>query len=74
MPISKELLLQEILLEDKREFFVEMGHRFLDLKRTGKLNTLQATKQNWKDIHQLWPIPQKEILLNANLKPQNPGY
>lgn len=74
MPISKEQLLQEVLLEDKREFFVEMGHRFLDLKRTGKLNTLQATKQNWKDFHQLWPVPQKEILLNANLKPQNPGY
>ncbi|WP_426477497.1 RagB/SusD family nutrient uptake outer membrane protein [Chryseobacterium sp. CBSDS_008] len=74
MPITKDILLQEILLEYKREFFAEMGHRFLDLKRTGKLNTLQTNKPNWKDFHLLWPIPQKEILLNANLKPQNTGY
>ncbi|MDR2270442.1 MAG: RagB/SusD family nutrient uptake outer membrane protein [Sphingobacterium sp.] len=74
LPISKDLLIQEILLEDKREFFVEMGHRFLDLKRAGKLNTLLTNKPNWKDFHQLWPVPQKEILLNANLKPQNTGY
>lgn len=74
MPISKDLLMNEILLENKREFFTEMGHRFLDLKRTGKLNTLPNTKPSWKDYHKLWPIPQKEILLNANLKPQNTGY
>ncbi len=74
MPISKDLLMDEILLENKREFFTEMGHRFLDLKRTGKLNTLPNTKPSWKDYHKLWPIPQKEILLNANLKPQNTGY
>ncbi|PUV24422.1 RagB/SusD family nutrient uptake outer membrane protein [Sphingobacterium athyrii] len=74
LPITKNILLDEILLEDKREFFTEMGHRFLDLKRTGKLNMLQTTKPNWKDFHQLWPIPQKEILLNVNLKPQNTGY
>ncbi|WP_353151604.1 RagB/SusD family nutrient uptake outer membrane protein [Chryseobacterium sp.] len=72
--LNKEQLLNEILLENKHEFFVEMGHRFLDLKRMGRLNTLVAIKPNWKDFHQLWPIPQKEILLNANLKPQNPGY
>lgn len=74
MPISKDVLLDEILLENKREFFTEMGHRFLDLKRMGKLSTLQTTKPNWKDFHRLWPIPQKEILLNPNLKPQNTGY
>ncbi|MDR6783332.1 hypothetical protein ABIE26_000180 [Pedobacter africanus] len=74
MPISKNVLFDEILLEDKREFFAEMGHRFLDLKRLGKLNTLITTKPNWKDFHKLMPIPQKEILLNANLQPQNTGY
>lgn len=74
MPIGKDALLDEILLENKREFFTEMGHRFLDLKRTGKLNTLQTIKPNWKDFHMLWPIPQKDILLNTNLKPQNTGY
>jgi len=67
-------LLNEILLEDKREFFTETGHRFLDLKRMGKLNTLLNVKANWKDFHNLWPIPQNELLLNSNLKPQNTGY
>ncbi|MFC3356017.1 RagB/SusD family nutrient uptake outer membrane protein [Sphingobacterium zeae] len=72
--ITKSALLDEILLENNREYFTEMGHRFLDLKRTGKLNTLQSIKPNWKGYHNLWPIPQKEILLNTNLKPQNTGY
>lgn len=73
-PISKDLLLNEILLENNREFFTELGHRFLDLKRFGKLNTLLTSKPNWKDFHEKWPIPEKEILLNENLKPQNSGY
>lgn len=67
-------LLSEILLEDKREFFTETGHRFLDLKRMGKLNILLNVKPNWKDFYNLWPIPQNELLLNSNLKPQNTGY
>ncbi|MDR6919503.1 RagB/SusD family nutrient uptake outer membrane protein [Chryseobacterium sp. 2987] len=74
MPITKNALLDEILLENRREYFTEMGHRFLDLKRMGKLSSLQTTKPNWKDFHQLWPVPQKEILLNTNLNPQNTGY
>lgn len=72
--ISKEQFLNEVLLENRKEFFAEMGHRFLDLKRMSKLNTLSGVKPNWKNYHSLWPIPQKEILLNANLQPQNSGY
>ena len=72
--LTKEDFLNVLSQENSREFFCEMGHRFLDLKRMGKLNTLIVAKPNWKDFHILWPVPQKEILLNANLKPQNPGY
>ncbi|AZA84527.1 RagB/SusD family nutrient uptake outer membrane protein [Chryseobacterium indologenes] len=72
--LSQADLLNEILLEDRREFFTETGHRFLDLKRMDKLNLLSTAKPNWKDFHKLWPIPQNEILLNLNLKPQNNGY
>lgn len=72
--LSKEQFLNEVLLENRKEFFVEMGHRFLDLKRISKLNILSGVKPNWKNYHSLWPIPQKEILLNANLQPQNSGY
>lgn len=72
--ISKEALLNEILSENRKEFFTEMGNRFFTLKRMGKLGTLIETKPNWKSYHNLWPLPQQELLLNPNLKPQNPGY
>ena len=72
--IGKDLLLAEILNENRREFFTEMGHRFLDLKRNDRLSVLTASKPNWKEFHRAWPIPQKELLLNSNLNPQNTGY
>ncbi|TXF77833.1 RagB/SusD family nutrient uptake outer membrane protein [Chryseobacterium sp.] len=72
--ISKAQLLDEILKENRKEFFTEMGHRFFDLKRMNRLDLLTAIKPNWKSHHALWPIPQKELLLNPNLNPQNPGY
>lgn len=72
--ITKADCLSEVLLEERREFFAEMGHRFLDLKRTGNLGTLTAVKTNWKSYHDLWPLPQSDLLANPNLNPQNPGY
>lgn len=73
-PISQEALLSEILLENRREFFTEMGHRFFDLKRMNSLDQLSLTKPNWNVGDQRWPIPEKELLLNPNLNPQNDGY
>ncbi|AZA89839.1 MULTISPECIES: RagB/SusD family nutrient uptake outer membrane protein [Chryseobacterium] len=72
--VSQNTLLDEILKENRKEFFTEMGHRFIDLKRAGQLNTLQTTKTNWKDFHKVWPLPQKELLMNPNMNPQNSGY
>ncbi|AYM99217.1 RagB/SusD family nutrient uptake outer membrane protein [Chryseobacterium sp. 3008163] len=72
--VSQNTLLDEILKENRKEFFTEMGHRFIDLKRAGQLNTLQTTKPNWKDFHKVWPLPQKELLMNPNMNPQNSGY
>ncbi|MBC9929154.1 RagB/SusD family nutrient uptake outer membrane protein [Chitinophaga qingshengii] len=74
MPMSKDDFLDEVLAENRREFFTEMGHRFFDMKRMKKLHLLTATKPNWKLFHSEWPVPQKELLLNPNLKPQNNGY
>jgi hypothetical protein len=71
---SQSAFLGEIALENRKEFFTEMGHRFLDLKRTNRLNTLLSVKPNWKSYHDQWPLPQQELLLNANLNPQNNGY
>ncbi|MCQ9634169.1 RagB/SusD family nutrient uptake outer membrane protein [Chryseobacterium sp. WG23] len=73
-PITQQNFLNEILMENNREFFTEMGHRFFDLKKAEKLDLLISSKPNWKNFHQKWPLPQKELLLNSNLKPQNSGY
>jgi hypothetical protein len=72
--ITKEALLNEILSENRKEFFTETGHRFLDLKRFYRLNDLTTVKPNWKSFHVVWPVPQQDLLLNPNLNPQNTGY
>lgn len=72
--ISEVQAMNEIKDERRKEFFSEHGSRFLDLKRWGQLDLLKPVKPNWKTFHQYWPLPQKEMLLNANLKPQNDGY
>ncbi|GEN71224.1 RagB/SusD family nutrient uptake outer membrane protein [Chryseobacterium lathyri] len=73
-PITNENLLNEILLEYRKEYFTETGHRFFDLKRIEKLDVLNTVKANWKTFHSKWPLPQNELLLNPNLNPQNAGY
>ncbi len=60
--------------EKRREFFTEHGIRFFDLKRWGLLNQLVTVKPNWKSYQASWPLPQKELLLNPKLNPQNTGY
>lgn len=60
--------------EKRREFFTEHGIRFFDLKRWGLLDQLVTVKPNWKSFHSNWPLPQKELLLNPKLNPQNTGY
>lgn len=72
--VTKEVLLEELVKENRREFFTETGNRFFVLKRVGQLDALQSVKVNWKTYHKSWPLPQKELLLNPNLNPQNPGY
>lgn len=71
---SKEVLLNEILTENRKEFFTEKGIRFLSLKRAAKLETLNTAKPNWQIHHQRWPLPQSELTLNPRLNPQNNGY
>lgn len=72
--LSAEGFMDELLAEKRREFFTESGLRFFDLKRLGRLDELKAIKPNWEDFKRLWPLPQNELLLNASLHPQNPGY
>lgn len=72
---TEQQLIAAILQERRVEFFTELGHRFFDLKRTGRINaTLLSTKPGWNETDMLLPIPDSELLLNPNLLPQNPGY
>lgn len=71
---TKEQFLEELLKEKRKEFFAEFGMRFFDLKRLNRLNDLVITKPNWMHFHEALPIPQKELILNPNLAPQNTGY
>ncbi|RZM24609.1 MAG: RagB/SusD family nutrient uptake outer membrane protein [Pedobacter sp.] len=71
---TSETLLAAISKERRVELFTEWGDRFFDLKRAGQLNQLLSAKPNWKPFHRLWPVPQKELLLNPAMNPQNTGY
>lgn len=72
--LSGDDFTRELLAEKRREFFTEFGHRFIDLKRWGRLGELSAAKPNWEGYKSRWPLPQSELLLNSNLYPQSSGY
>lgn len=68
-------VLGAIWTERYHELFSEQGHRWFDIKRLGLANEILAPiKPGWKPTDILLPIPENELLMNPNLKPQNPGY
>lgn len=72
--LDQSQMLAAIEQERKVEFFGEWGHRWLDLKRTNRANTvIGPLKPTWKSTSVLFPIPQAQILANPSLT-QNPGY
>lgn len=71
---NQQELLEAIMQERRVELFGEWGARFLDLKRTGTINTvLGVYKNTWKPSAVCFPIPQSEINYNNKLI-QNLGY
>ncbi|MBC9795126.1 RagB/SusD family nutrient uptake outer membrane protein [Sinomicrobium weinanense] len=71
---TQEEVLDAIMHERRVELFAEAGHRWLDLKRTGKIDeVLSSIKTDWNPTNALYPIPQKERESNPNLT-QNEGY
>lgn len=69
----------QLLLAIEQERQVELafeGHRWYDLKRTGRANTvMRAVTSNWDDTDLLYPVPLREIQNNSGLSgEQNPGY
>jgi len=72
--INKTDLLESIQKERRVELFCEYGHRWFDLKRTGKANLVLAPlKLQWQETDVLYPIPYDETSRNPNVK-QNEGY
>lgn len=75
--LDKTALLNAVAHEWQIEFFCEWGHRWFNLKRTGKARTVLSAipyKQPWAGDHQLlYPIPPADIKSDKNLQ-QNPGY
>ncbi|MEZ4970791.1 MAG: RagB/SusD family nutrient uptake outer membrane protein [Flavobacteriaceae bacterium] len=72
--IGQKALLDSLDTERRRELFTEWGHRWLDLKRTGKVSDLlSSTKPSWQETDTLYPIPEEEIGKNPKLT-QNNGY
>jgi hypothetical protein len=75
---TKGPLLAAILHERQIELFMEWGHRWFDLKRTGKMDALMEVVTpgkggNWAPYKKVLPIPLNDLRLNHNLT-QNEGY
>jgi hypothetical protein len=71
---TQQGLLDAVAQERRIELFVEWGHRWMDLKRTGKASAvLSPIKQYWDETDTLYPIPFSEIQLNPNMT-QNQNY
>ncbi|WP_198139855.1 RagB/SusD family nutrient uptake outer membrane protein [Pedobacter sp. BAL39] len=75
--LGREQAIAAIARERQAELFGEWGHRWFDLKRTGKAEEVLSAipaKQPWRGNYQLlYPIPKSELERN-NLLVQNPNY
>ncbi|HEX6427607.1 MAG TPA: RagB/SusD family nutrient uptake outer membrane protein [Niastella sp.] len=81
--LSKANALLAVEHERQVELFTEWGHRWFDLKRTGRMDAVMsmatAVKSSnlnkWESFRSLWPIPAGEILNSPGLTGhQNQGY
>ncbi|WP_268223882.1 RagB/SusD family nutrient uptake outer membrane protein [Sinomicrobium oceani] len=71
---TREEILDVIMQERRVELFSEGAHRWLDLKRTDRIDeVLGPIKPNWQPTDAFYPIPQKEREANPSLT-QNEGY
>jgi hypothetical protein len=75
---DKPSLLTSILNERRFEMFCEWGHRWLDLKRTNKIDDVMRIETplkggTWQSFDSLYPITLDELIANPNLS-QTPGY
>ncbi|ANI89611.1 hypothetical protein A9P82_10110 [Arachidicoccus ginsenosidimutans] len=71
---TKEEIINAVMHEREIEFFCEWGHRWFDLKRTGRIDAvLSKIKSGWVPEAALLPVPYNELQNDPYLT-QNPGY
>jgi len=72
---NNDSLLAAIGHENQVEFFVEWGHRWFDLKRTGEATEILTANKGYpvENNMLLYPIPASELKVDPNLV-QNPSY
>ena len=71
--MSETMLMDEIFVQRRKELFAEWGHRWLDLKRSERVQAIFGTAPLWDITDVLYPIPTQELIKNPNLT-QNDGY
>ncbi len=79
--IGQAMLIDKIIHEKQVELFTELGARWFDLKRAGKVDevmTLHTPQKSngltsWQPYQALYPLPLAELQKAPNLV-QNPGY
>jgi len=72
LPAVTSVTLADILRERRNELMFE-GLLFMDNKRTQTPTTGLLSTIPWNDNSLVFPIPDREMLVNAKLT-QNPGY
>lgn len=73
---------REVIAEERRFELCFEGHRWFDLVRTGKyvevmnahFERYNSGAYNVENYNNLFPVPQREIDVNPNLLPNNPGF
>lgn len=75
---TQSALVTAILHERQVELFTELGHRWLDLKRTNNIDAVMTAVsaqkgRTWNSYQQWFPIPTNDLLTDPNLV-QNNGY
>lgn len=73
--LTQQDVLQAVETERRHELFCEWGHRWFDLKRTGRADMVfsNVKSNNWQSTDMLWPIPLNQLLTNPFLT-QNESY
>jgi hypothetical protein len=73
--LTKAEVLLKVENERRHELFLEEGHRWWDLIRTGRIDAVLGNfaGKKWESYKALLPVPASEIDINRNIT-QNPGY